>query len=82
MKTINETNAAFGLKGISISNLSKIRSKKFSEFKVKELGDNFAWCATCDQLQELRKGALVGSISALKWSRRLDKHLAIARALC
>jgi hypothetical protein len=77
---INEANVAFGLKEVSTSNLSKIRSTKFPEYDVKKPGDNFAWCGTCDKLQELRKGALAGSQSALKWLIRLDKHLAIARA--
>jgi len=76
---INEANAAFGLKEISASSLSKIRSTIFAKFDVKKPGDNFAWCGTCDKLQELRKSTLASSKSALKWSRRLDKHLAIAR---
>ena len=79
MNKINATNAAFGLKEVSTSNLSKIRSK-FSEYKVKKLGENFARCGTCDKLQELRKGVLAGSLSVLKWFRKLDKHLAIACA--
>ena len=34
----------------------------------------------CDKYKELRKGAIGGSEQALKWSRKLDKHLAIACA--
>jgi len=47
---INEANAAFGLKGVSISNLNKIRFIKFLEFNVKKPRDNFTWCGTCDKL--------------------------------
>ena len=77
---LNEANAAFGLKEVSSSNLSKIRGLRFPEYDVKRLGDNFARCGTCDKYKELRKGAVPGSEQALKWSRKLDKHLAIARA--
>ena len=80
LKKLNDANAAFGLKEISTSNLSKIRSSKFSEFDVKKPGDNFARCATCDKYNELIKGAICGSHTAMKWSRRLDKHLVTARA--
>ena len=81
MKKLNDANAAFGLKeSISTSNLSKIRSSKFAEFDVKKPGDNFARCATCDKYNELIKGAIYGSHTAMKWSRRLDKHLVTARA--
>jgi len=78
MKEINETNVAFGLKKVSISNLSKIRASKFPEYEVKKPGDNFTRCTNYDNLQELRKGALVSSHSTLKWSKRLDKHFVIA----
>jgi transposase len=77
---LNKTNAAFGLKEISTSSLSKIRSAKFSEYDVKKPGDNFARCATCDKFNELLKGSIGGSQSAMKWSRRLDKHCITARA--
>jgi len=80
MKEINEVNVALGLKEVSVSNLSKIRASQFSEYEVKRPGDNFARCGTCDKLQEQKRSALSGSQSALKWSRKLDKHLAIARA--
>ena len=80
IKELNVVNAAFGLKEVSTSSLSKIRSSKFSKFEVKKPGDNFAWCATCDTLQALKRASLAGSISNLKWSRKLDRHLAIARA--
>ena len=77
---LNEANAAFELKEVSSSNLSKIRGSRFPKYDVKRPGDNFARCGTCDKYKELRKGAIAGSEQALKWSRKLDKHLAIARA--
>ena len=80
IKELNAVNDAFGLKEVSTSSLSKIRASKFSEFEVKKLGDNFARCATCDTLQALKRASLAGSITNLKWSRKLDRHLAIARA--
>ena len=52
IKELNDVNAAFGLKEVSTSSLSKIRASKFSEFEVKKPGDNFAWCVTCNTLQE------------------------------
>ena len=36
--------------------------------------------ATCDTLQALKRASLAGSITNLKWSRKLDRHLAIAHA--
>ena len=39
---LNEANAAFGLKEVSSSNLSKIRGSRFPEYDVKRPGDNFA----------------------------------------
>ena len=77
---LNEANVAFGLREVSSSNLSKIRGSRFPEYNVKRPGDNFARCGICDKYKELRKGAIAGSEQALKWSRKLDKHLAIARA--
>ena len=80
MKEINDVNAAFGLKEISTSNLSKIRSSKFSEYEVKKPGDNFARCATCEKYKELMKNALASLSSAMMWQQRLDKHLTTTRA--
>nr|PNR49411.1 hypothetical protein PHYPA_011307 [Physcomitrium patens] len=77
---INEVNTAFGLREVSSSNLSKIRASKFPEFDVKRPRDNFARCGTCDKYKELRKGAIGGSEQAMKWTRKLKKHLGIARA--
>ena len=77
---LNKANAAFGLREVSSSTLSKIRGSRFLEYDVKRPGGNFARCRTCDKYKELGKGAIGGSEQALKWSRKLDKHLAIARA--
>ena len=77
---LNKANAAFGLKEVSSLNLSKIKESRFPEYDVKRPGDNFARCRTCDKYKELKKGAIGGSKQALKWSRKLDKHLAIVRA--
>ena len=79
---INKANAAFGLEEVSSSSLSKIRACRFPEYDVKRPGDNFARCGTCDKYRELKKGAIGGSVLAQKWSRKLDKHLGIARAHC
>nr|PNR45284.1 hypothetical protein PHYPA_015055 [Physcomitrium patens] len=77
---INEVNTAFGLREVSSSNLSKIRASRFPEFDVKRPGDNFVQCGTCDKYKELRKGAIGGSEQAMKWTKKLEKHLGIARA--
>ena len=77
---VNEANATFGLKEVSSSNLSKIRGSRFPEYDMKRSVDNFARCGTCDKYKELKKGAVARSEQVLKWSRKLDKHLAIARA--
>ena len=77
---INEANAAFGLEKVSSSSLSKIRASRFTEYDVKRPRDNFARCGTCDKYRELKKDAIGGSLLAQKWSRKLDKHLGIARA--
>ena len=77
---LNEVNAAFGLREVSSSNLSKIRGSRFLEYDVKRPRDNFAQCGTCNKYKELKKGVIGGSEQALKWSRKLDKHLAIVCA--
>ena len=77
IKELNEVNVAFGLKEVSTSSLSKIRASKFSEYEVKKPRDSFARCST---LQALKQASLAGSITNLKWSKKLDKHLAVARA--
>ena len=77
---LNEANVAFGLREVSTSNLSKIRGSRFPKYNVKRPGDYFARCRTCNKYKELRKDAIGGSEQALKWSKKLDKHLAITRA--
>lgn len=79
MNKTNETNATFGVKEVSKSNLSKIRSSKLQEYEVKKPWVLFARWGTCVKVQELKKGVMAGSISSMKWFRKLDKHLAIAR---
>ena len=77
---LNKANAAFRLREVFASNLNKIKRSRFPEYDVKRPGDNFARCGTCDKYKELKNGAIGGSKQALKWSRKLDKHLAITRA--
>ena len=62
----NEANAAFELKEVSSSNLSKIRGSRFPQYDVKRPGDNFVRCGTCDKYKELRKGLIGGFKQALK----------------
>ena len=76
----DEANAAFRLREVLSLNLSKIRGLRFPKYDVKKPGDNFARCGTCDKYKELKKGVIAGFEQALKWFRKLDKHLAIARA--
>ena len=77
IKELNEVNVAFGLKEVSTLSLSKIRASKFSEYEVKKPGNNFARCSTCDTLEALKRASLAGSITNLRWNRKLDKHLAV-----
>ena len=39
---VNAANAVFGLKGVSVSNISRIRKRKFPKYNAKKPGDNFA----------------------------------------
>ena len=75
---MNSANAVFGLKGVSASNISRIRKWDFKYYDAKKLGDNFARCSTCDSLYTLRRTTL--GTSKQKWSLRLEKHLATAFA--
>ena len=45
---VNEVNTSFGLKEVSLSNLSKIRQHSFEEYDAKRPRDNFARCSSCD----------------------------------
>jgi len=58
LSQVNEVNARFGLKPISLSGLSRIRSSKSQEYSTKKLGDNFARCGRCNQLKQLKKAAM------------------------
>ena len=44
---VNEVNTLFGLKEVSLSNLSKVRQRSFEEYVAKRPRDNFSWCSTC-----------------------------------
>jgi hypothetical protein len=72
---INIVNSAFGLKDLSLANLSKIRKLNFSEYDSKKPGDNFAQCSTCDRLYFLWKVAISGSQAVMLWARKLKLHL-------
>jgi len=80
MKKKNEVNAALELKEISTLNLNKMRSSRFPKYNVKQPGDNFARCAECKKLWEIIKSTIAGYETAMLWSRRLDRHLAIVYA--
>jgi hypothetical protein len=58
---LNTVNSAFGLKDVSISNLSKIRKLNFPEYDAKKPRYNFARYSTCDRLYSLRRIVVVGS---------------------
>lgn len=77
---INASNEGFGLMKVSPSSLSRIRKLHFPEFDAKKPGDNFARCSKCDRLHTLRRGSISGSQQALLWAKKLEVHLAAARA--
>ena len=52
---MNEVNKPFGLKDVSLSNVSKIRRHSFEEYDAKKPGDNFARCSSCDKYHSLQK---------------------------
>jgi hypothetical protein len=58
---LNTINSAFGLKEVSLSNLSKIRKLNFSKYAINKLGDNFARCSPCERLHFFQKVAILGS---------------------
>ena len=58
---LNTVNSAFGLKEVSLSNLSKIPKLNFLEYATKKLGDNFACCSPCERLHFFQKAAILGS---------------------
>ena len=69
---INRTNACFGLKEVSPSNVSKIKKLNFPQYSTKKPGDNFARCSTCDRLNTLKQTA-VASLKR-KYTKKLEKH--------
>ena len=52
---LNEVNNSFGLKEVSLSNLSKIRHRSFEEYNAKRPRDNFFQCSSCDKYHSLQK---------------------------
>ena len=75
---VNAANAIFGLKEVSVSNISRIRKKKFPEYNTKKPEDNFARCVKCDRFKTLRRTTILPL--KRKWNRLLEKHLCRARA--
>ena len=75
---VNAANAVFGLKGVLVSNISRIRKRKFPEYNAKKPGDNFARSAKCDRYKTLRRTGILPLKQ--KWDRLMKKHLLIARA--
>lgn len=60
---INMVDSAFGLKDVSLANLSMIQKLNFSKYETKKPGDNFAHCLTYDRLYFVRKAAILGVTS-------------------
>ena len=72
---LNEVNSSFGLREVSLSNLSKIRRRSFEEYDAKRPGDNFARCSSCDKYHSIRKLHQPGTQAALVVATKLQKHL-------
>ena len=72
---VNEVNKSFGLKDVSLSNLSKIRRRSFEEYDAKKPGDNFARCSSCDKYHSLRKLHQPGTQASLLLATKLQMHL-------
>ena len=72
---LNEVNNSFGLKEVSLSNLSKICRCNFEEYDAKRLGDNFAQCSNCDKYHSLQKLHQLSTQAALLLATKLQKHL-------
>ena len=72
---VNEVNKSFGLKDVSLSNLSKIHHRSFEEYDAKRLGDNFAHCSSCDKYHSLRKLHQPGTQASLLLATKLQMHL-------
>ena len=72
---VNEVNKSFGLKDVSLSNVSKIRRRSFEEYDAKKPGDNFAHCSSCDKYHSLRKLHQPGTQASLLLATKLQMHL-------
>ena len=72
---VNEVNKSFGLKDVSLSNLSKIRHRSFEEYDAKKPGDNFARCSSCDKYHSLQKLHQPGTQASLLLATKLQMHL-------
>ena len=72
---VNEVNKSFGLKDVSLSNLSKICRRSFEEYDAKRPGDNFARCSSCDKYHSLRKLYQPGTQASLLLATKLQMHL-------
>ena len=75
---VNAANVVFGLKEVSVLNISRTRKKKFPEYNTKKPGDNFTRCAKCDRFKTLKRTTILSL--KRKWDRLLEKHLFRARA--
>ena len=72
---VNEVNKSFGLKDVSLSNLSKICRRSFEEYDAKKPGDNFARCSSCDKYHSLQKLHQPGAQASLLLATKLQMHL-------
>ena len=72
---VNEVNTLFGLKEVSLSDLSKIRWHSFEEYNAKRPEDNFARCSTCDKYHSLQKLHQPSTQVALLLATKLQMHL-------
>ena len=72
---VNEVNTSFGLKEVSLSNLSKICWRSFEEYNAKRPGDNFSRCSTCNKYHSLQKLHQPGTQATLLLATKLQTHL-------
>lgn len=67
-------NLEVGLRPVSISLLSRIRSSKFAEYRIKRRGDSFSRCSKCDRIQTLKLSAVPGSADHKEFESLYTKH--------
>ena len=72
---LNEVNNSFGLKDVSLSNLSKICCRSFEEYDTKRAGDNFAHSSSCDKYHSVRKLHQLSMQASLLLTTKLKMHL-------